>query len=188
MLFKTHRSTPGINASMRKFLGWEPTTPVKAQSWLKLSLLYVYVCGWVCRKNCNPYNQSTEVMKDWLFVCLLLLFLFQWRVSLNSILIIYYRPNENLKIGIRASWLLLHDPLIQRPDRYYNIVTCVQPNDYNLFVASHTYVPSYIRDFAVHIVYKTRKEQTYINDKHFNKYQYVSFWFIFQKAASLTES
>ena len=32
-------------------------------------------------------------------------------------------------------------------------VTCVKPHSYTLFVASHTYVSGYTRDFEVHIAY-----------------------------------
>lgn len=65
------------------------------------------------------------------------------------------------------------------------IVKICLANCYNLFVASHTYVPAYIQDFVFHMVCKiscclqTRNElNRIINNDYLNKfsnqYQYIS--------------
>ena len=54
-------------------------------------------------------------------------------------------------------WLLSHDSFIFKSFiKHRNRLTCVQPDGYNLSFVCHTYmyVPSYTRDFVVHIVYK----------------------------------
>ena len=56
----------------------------------------------------------------------------------------------------KTGWLLLIDPLIFK--RFIKdlttmmLRTSVQPKVYNLFEASHMYVPGYTRDFVVHMV------------------------------------
>ena len=58
-----------------------------------------------------------------------------------------------------------HFKVLLKPD--YNSITYVQPNGYDLFVVSHTYMPGFTQDFIVHMIYvlllSTSKTNSIIN-------------------------
>ena len=72
------------------------------------------------------------------------------------------RPYINSKQLLFRHTLLQTLALITRTSHFkkfyqipnHSIVTCVQLNGENLFVASHTYVPGYTRGFVVYMVNK----------------------------------
>ena len=129
-----------------------------------------------CKLKFNLKDQSTEVLKDWFFDCLFLFthshigsHHFQWRGDRKSISIIYSLQTHALFQALKIlskwnhlpptgwfgiiTWSSHFQKFNQRLYHDHNNVTCVQMKGYTLFVASHTYLSRYNRNFVVHMIF-----------------------------------